>query len=125
MKPRFFALFFIALVAPALADPAKWKKEIEGFEKADATKPPPKNAVFFIGSSSIRLWKTLDQDFPECVVVNRGFGGSEIADSVAYVEKVVLQYQPRMIVLYAGGNDINAGKSPDRVVSDYEQFVAT
>jgi lysophospholipase L1-like esterase len=124
MKLRLIACLLVALIAPVFADPAKWTKEIAAFEKADAEKPPPKNAVFFIGSSSIRLWKTLAQDFPESTVVNRGFGGSEIEDSVAYVERVVLQYAPRMIVLYAGGNDINGGKSPDRVVADYEAFVA-
>ncbi len=57
-------------------------------------------------------------------VINRGFGGSQVIDSVNYVERIVLPYQPRQIVLYAGGNDINGGKSPDQVFTDYKKFVA-
>jgi len=124
MKPGLLACLLFAFVAPIFADPAQWTKEIEAFEKADTAKATPKGAVLFIGSSSIRLWKTLEKDFPDSTVINRGFGGSQIEDSVAYVERIVVPYAPRMIVLYAGGNDINAGKTPDRVVADYEAFVA-
>jgi lysophospholipase L1-like esterase len=125
MKSGLLALLLVALVAPAWADPAKWEKDIAAFEKADAASAPPKGAVLFIGSSSIRLWKTLAQDFPDSAVINRGFGGSEIADSVAFADRIIIPYAPRMIVLYAGGNDINAGKSPDRVVADFGAFVTT
>ena len=98
-------------------------KEIEAFEAGDKTNPPPTGAILFIGSSSIRLWTTLAEDFPKHRVINRGFGGSEIIDSVNYAERIVLPYQPRLIVLYAGGNDINAGKNPGQVFTDYQAFV--
>ena len=84
---------------------------------------PPKGAILFIGSSSIRLWKTLARDFPEHKVINRGFGGSQIIDSVRFAERVVLPYQPKRIVFYAGGNDINAGKAPEEVCADFKAFV--
>ncbi len=98
-------------------------KEIEAFEASDKTNPPPTGAILFIGSSSIRLWTNLAADFPRHRVINRGFGGSQIIDSVNYAERIVLPYQPRLIVLYAGGNDINAGKSPEQVFADYQAFV--
>ena len=47
------------------ADFEKWEKEIAAYEQADRTSPPPKGALLFIGSSTIRLWKTLTQDFPQ------------------------------------------------------------
>jgi lysophospholipase L1-like esterase len=101
----------------------KWEKDIQVFEKADKTNPLPEGAVLFIGSSTIRMWKTLKQDFPEHKVINRGFGGSQIADSVYYADRIVIPYKPKMILLYAGGNDINAGKSPETVFEDFKAFV--
>jgi len=94
--------------------------EIAAFEEADKKMPPPTRAVLFLGSSSIRLWSTLAKDFPELKVINRGFGGSQIADSVRYAPRIVLPYKPRLIVFYAGTNDINAGKSPEAVLKDFE-----
>jgi lysophospholipase L1-like esterase len=73
----------------------------------------------FVGSSSIRLWETLAADFPGLPVVNRGFGGSQIADSVNLAERVILAYHPRQVVVYAGGNDIHAGKRPEVVYGDF------
>ena len=103
---------------------AKWEKEIAAYEARDRENTPPKDAIVFVGSSSIRLWKTLAQDFPQHRVINRGFGGSELADSAHFAERLVLVYQPRMIVVYAGGNDINNGKSPEEVFDAFKAFVA-
>lgn len=102
----------------------KWEKEITAFEQADRISPPPKGGVLFIGSSTIRLWKTLAHDFPQHQVINRGFGGSQIADSTHFAERIIFPYKPRMILLRAGGNDIHAGKSPELVFSDFRAFVA-
>ena len=101
-----------------------FEKDIVAFEARDKTNPPPKNAVLFIGSSSIRMWKTLAQDFPEHRVINRGFGGSQISDSIHFAERIVIPYEPSTIVFYAGGNDINAGKKPDVLLRDFKTFVA-
>jgi hypothetical protein len=90
----------------------------------DRTNPPPKGALLFIGSSTIRLWKTLAQDFPEQRVINRGFGGSEIVDSTYFAERVIFPYKPRMVLLRGGGNDVHAGKSPEQVFADFKEFVA-
>ena len=109
--------------APAKAhDFAKWESEIAAFEKADAQTPPAKGGIVFVGSSSIRLWKTLAEDFPQHRVLNRGFGGSEIADSVHFADRIVLPYAPRMVVLYAGGNDLNNGRPPEEVFADFTAF---
>jgi len=107
----------------AATNAAPFEKEILAFEAADKTNPPPTGAALFIGSSSIRLWKTLAEDFPKHRVINRGFGGSQIIDSVRYAKRIVLPYKPRLIVLYAGGNDINNGKTPEQVAADYRAFV--
>ena len=60
----------------------------------------------FVGSSSIRLWDTA-KSFPGLPTINRGFGGSQICDSTHFADVLVVKHQPRMIVFYAGDNDID------------------
>ncbi len=123
-----FPLYLLALLLAMAAAPAQTKtnvfeKDIVAFEASDRTNPPPKQAVLFLGSSSIRMWRTLARDFPEHRVINRGFGGSQIADSIHFAERIVFPYEPRVIVFYAGGNDLNAGKSAESVAGDFKSFV--
>jgi lysophospholipase L1-like esterase len=112
-----------APAAPA-AVASPFESEIRAFEAADAKHPPARHGVVFVGSSSIRLWTTLAQDFPRQQVLNRGFGGSQVADSVGFVERIVVPYAPELVVLYAGSNDINAGKSAANVAADFQAFTA-
>ncbi len=121
-------LYLLALLLAAATTLAQnktnsFEREILAFEARDKTNPPPKGAVLFIGSSSIRLWKTLAKDLPDYRVINRGFGGSQISDSIYFTDRIVLPYEPSVIVLYAGGNDINAKKSPETVAADFKTFV--
>ena len=88
-------------------DFAKWEKEIAALEQADKTNPPQPGSALFIGSSTIKRWTTLAQDFPEFKVINHGFGGSQIIDSTYFAERVIFPCQPRQIFLRAGGNDLN------------------
>jgi lysophospholipase L1-like esterase len=103
----------------------QWEKEIAAFETMDRTNPPPTNAVLFIGSSTIRFWTTLAQDFPGQPVINRGFGGSEIADSIHFADRILFPYAPKAVFFRAGGNDIASGEPPDAVFEDFKMFVAT
>ena len=117
--------FLALLTAPAAtAAPERWAKEIDSLTAKDATNPPAPDGVVFVGSSSIKLWKTLAEDFPGIATINRGFGGSELADSLFYLDRIVLAYQPRLVVLYAGENDINGGKTPETVLADFRAFRA-
>lgn len=103
----------------ATHNPAKWEKEIAGIEGRLRTNPPPAGCIIFVGSSSIRMWRSLATDFPGLPVVNCGFGGSQLADSVHYADRIVVPYAPRQVVIYAGGNDLNDGKDPDLVYGDF------
>ena len=76
----------------------------------------------FVGSSSIRMWK-LDKWFPDHKPINRGFGGSEVADSLYYADRLVIKHKPRIVAMYAGDNDIAKGKTPQRVFDDFTAFV--
>ena len=123
---RWLILLLALLPLHALArenNHTQWNADIAAFEAADHAQPPPSGAVLFIGSSSIRFWKTLAADFPEVRTINRGFGGSEIADSTFFADRIVAPYHARAIVMYAGDNDIEAGNSPAQVRDDFAAFV--
>ena len=129
MKP-FLALLALALGGVAVAqeakphDFAKWEKEVAAYEAADRANPPPKGGVVFIGSSTVRLWKTLAADFPDHAVINRGVGGCEIADCTHFADRLVFPHAPKQVFLRAGGNDIHNGRPPAEVAADYSAFVA-
>ncbi|NIA13324.1 MAG: hypothetical protein GWP08_04530 [Nitrospiraceae bacterium] len=128
MRVHFARTLMLALAAAALvtaathAAPDYWAKHIQKFEDKDKEQAPPENAILFIGSSSIVGWD-LRKYLPNMTTINRGFGGSEIADSVFYADRIVIPYKPRQIVFYAGDNDIANGKTPLRVFEDYTAFV--
>lgn len=107
----------------ALAQSGDWTKEIAAFEAQDREAPPRQGGVVFVGSSSIRLWD-LSGSFPGIPVLNRGFGGSHISDSIRFVDTLVLRHSPRTVVVYAGDNDLSAGKTPATVAADFATFVA-
>lgn len=120
-----FTATLIALALPlvgAQEKADKWEKDIAAFEAKDKAAPPPQNEIVFVGSSTIRMWKTAEA-FPDLKVINRGFGGSEIADSVRYADRIILPYKPRIVVVFAGGNDINSGKTPEKVADDFKALV--
>ncbi|HEX5272569.1 MAG TPA: GDSL-type esterase/lipase family protein, partial [Gemmataceae bacterium] len=115
-----------ALLAKGVAEPpgfARWEKEVQAIEQRDREKPPPEAGIVFAGSSSIRLWDVA-RSFPSLPVVNHGFGGSQIADVTHFANRLVLKQKPRVVVFYAGDNDIAAGKSPAQVADDFRAFAA-
>ncbi len=107
---------------PADPDPNRFAQEIKAFAEWDSKNAVPANPVLFVGSSSIRMWRT-HESFPDLPVVNRGFGGSQVSDAIYFADRLVLAYQPKVVVFYSGGNDIAAGKSAARVLEDCRRFV--
>jgi len=108
---------------PAPLNLERYEPEIRAFESADRASTPAPGGIVFVGSSSIRLWKSLAADFPGLPVLNRGFGGSTFPEANHYVARTVLRYRPRTVVLYEGDNDISSGRSPQQVLADYREFV--
>lgn len=122
----FVCLLLLSTLTHAQQKPAnpfeKWEKAIAAFEKQDEAKLPAKGGIVFVGSSSIVKWK-LGDDFSDLPVIQRGFGGSQLADSVHFAPRIVTKYEPKTVVLYAGDNDLASGKSPQQVAADFEAFV--
>lgn len=122
----FVAATFLGLGTSAWAenpaqrpDPQRFAKDIAAF----ASQPADTGGIVFTGSSSIRLWKTLKEDFPGLPVLNRGFGGSIANDLIVHFDTVIDRHQPKLLVLYTGSNDINAGLSTEEVMSDYTRLM--
>lgn len=106
------------------ADPARFAEQMAIFAEEDRSALRPPCQIVFTGSSSVRFWKTLGEDLAPLPVLNRGFGGSRIADVNHWFEQVVGRYRPAAVVFYAGENDLAAGKDPAAIVADFEQFLA-
>lgn len=106
----------------AEAEPNRWEKKIGAYEAMDRTHPPQPGGVLFTGSSSIERWSSLAEDFPGLPMINRGMGGSHIAHAVEFFDRLVTPYRPAHVVLYAGTNDLSAGKPPGVVAADFRAF---
>lgn len=105
------------------SDHSQWEHDIQAFEASDKASPVAPNGVLFIGSSSIRMWSSLATDFPGYHVINRGFGGSDLDDSTAFADRILVPYHPAAIVMYAGDNDLQNGDTPEQVRDDFAAFV--
>ena len=90
-------------------DPARWANDIAKIE-ARYEGAPPQNVTVFVGSSSIRFWDSLSTDMAPVPVVNHGFGGSKIADTAYYADRLITPFSPSAVVIFAGTNDINGVK---------------
>ena len=101
-----------------------WENQIEAYEAEDAERFPDKGLILFTGSSSIRLWSTLEADMAPLGVLNRGFGGAHMAHVVHFADRIIEPYQARAIVVYVGDNDIGAGKTPETVAADFRALVS-
>ena len=112
-----------AQIAVGSAGATPFATEILAFEAGDRAAPPVPGGIVFVGSSTFRMWSTLTTDFPGQHVLNRGFGGSTLPEVNRVVRRIVLPYRPHLVVLYAGDNDLAAGRTPNDVLDDYRRFV--
>jgi len=117
------ALPVLFSTAQAVDAPARWQSEFAAFTRADESHRPEPGGVVFVGSSSIRLWDNLEGAFERFpTVIKRGFGGSTMADCAANADRLVVAYRPRLVVLYAGENDLAEGATPAAVVASVRNF---
>ncbi|WP_354358198.1 SGNH/GDSL hydrolase family protein [Variovorax boronicumulans] len=110
-----------------LAAKARWHNELAAFARADQERFPAPGGVVFVGSSTVRMWTRLSQDFPGVPggVVNRGFGGSTLADCSLFARELVVRYRPRQVMVYAGDNDLAEGRTPLQVLESFARLANT
>ena len=120
-RPLLLGLLLVAYERTIAQEAPPYRGEINEFLKKDSISAPPKNAILFVGSSSFRMWDSLQAAFPNHTVINRGFGGSNLRDLSRYVNEIVIPYQPKQVVIYSGENDLAPGDiTADTVV---ERFI--
>ena len=123
-----FAVVFLALPVVAAAQSPEMAQRFEArvveYETADRQSAPPKGAILFAGDSQFYRWKTIHEDLPGYTLINRGVDSFQFRDLLHYADRIVIPYQPRLIVLHVGGNDIHNGRTPAQVLEDFRSFVA-
>jgi lysophospholipase L1-like esterase len=107
-------------VGNALAN--RFESEILAYEQQDLLSPPPKGAIVVTGSSTIVRWTSIRDDLAPLEIIPRGFGGSTADDLDYYLERIVLVYEPRAVVIYEGDNDIAQGWTPQYVATRISQI---
>ena len=116
---------YVEIRKAADEDPAAYAEDIADLVERTRENPAPERAVVFIGSSSIRLWSTLERDMQPLPVIQHGFGGAKLADVAFYAERLVNPFEPRAVVVFAGTNDLHPGasKAPGVLLETYQRFV--
>ena len=131
------SIWLLLFIAGIQCLSAQYTGDRDRYRAQDALNPMPQNAVLFVGSSSIRLWEGLSQEFPDYNIIQRGFGGSTIGDLQnfagsngtstavnALAKNVVQFYNPRAVVVWSGTNDVRPGQSGAYVASGFQNFVS-
>ena len=116
-KISLIILLFLPLFTMA-QDPLRFEEEIQKFKDNSNTYD-----IVFTGSSSVRMWESLQSDFPDANLINTGFGGSHMSDLSHYLEVLVLKFKPSLVFIYEGDNDINSGKKPDVVIKETREVL--
>jgi len=106
---------------PALQE--RFEKKVLEYEAADQASAPPRNAILFAGDSQFYRWNTIHEDLPGYTLINRGIDSFQFPDLLRYIDRLVLPYRPRLIVLHVGGNDVHNGRTPALLLADFQEFV--
>jgi lysophospholipase L1-like esterase len=101
----------------------KFEQKVREYEEADRATPPPRGAILFAGDSQFYRWQTIHEDLPGYTLINRGIDSFQTRDLLHYLDRLVLPYSPRLIVLHVGGNDVHNGRTPEQVLADFQTFV--
>ncbi|HEX6892273.1 MAG TPA: SGNH/GDSL hydrolase family protein [Chryseolinea sp.] len=119
-----YLLFLLALLQFNVyaQGPQRFKDEVAELTANDGALKN-ENVILFTGSSSIRMWKSLQDDFPKYNIVNRGFGGSQTSDLLYYFDNLILPYKAKKIFIYEGDNDLSTGKSPEQILSTMDSVI--
>ena len=110
-------LLFISTTVFA-QDPTRFEGQVEKIHK-DNPIQENLNGIVFTGSSTIRMWKSLQEDFPQHNVINGGFGGSQASDLLYFIDELILDYKPSKVFIYEGDNDISSGKSNEEILMTF------
>jgi lysophospholipase L1-like esterase len=127
MKPSLRIILILAFIfgsgSSIFGQQVPFQSEVKSLtERIDQAGWEP-NSYVFTGSSSVRLWKNLQEEFPEIPIINTGFGGSQASDLLIHLEELVIRYSPEKVFIYEGDNDLFAGKEAAQIMKDIDMIV--
>jgi lysophospholipase L1-like esterase len=88
----------------------RFESIIQNYEARDAIQNPSPGGIVLTGSSSFFRWTNAEKDLAPLPVINRGFGGSSFPEVIYYLDRIVLKYDPKTIVVYCENDQF--GKKP-------------
>ena len=83
----------------------------------------PINPIIFTGSSTIKMWRTLQELNPNKMILNHGFGGSQTSDLIIYTKDLITDFEPTMIFIYEGDNDLANNKTVNQIISETKALI--
>ena len=107
------------------SDVDRFESSIQAFEELDQVNEYPDDAILFVGSSSIRLWKTLAEDMAPYPVIQRGYGGARFSDLAYFADRIISPHDYRALVIFVG-NDVSGSerdKTPEQTVAFFEHVL--
>lgn len=118
-------LFLLCVTLHGFAqDPSRFADQVSEIQNKYATLlDSTKETLVFTGSSSVRMWKSLESMFPDHQIVNSGFGGSQASDLLAYCDALITDFKPVKVFIYEGDNDISAKKKSKEIIKTFEQII--
>lgn len=122
---KFYSLILLSIILVGVQNvfaQGKFDHEVDSIVELSSSKGFD-SPIIFIGSSSIRFWRTLESDFAGINVLNHGFGGSQFKDILRYQDQLIERFEPGMLVIYSGDNDIAEGKDPETVAEAADRLV--
>ncbi|MEE8600606.1 GDSL-type esterase/lipase family protein [Euzebya tangerina] len=96
--------------------------DVRALELQPSQQKSSRPKTVFYGSSTFRLWDTLQTDLGLPGALNLGFGGSTVAACHSYFDRLVVPHRPDRVVLYVGENDVARGVSPEDVSQQIARF---
>ncbi|CAG2532191.1 Lysophospholipase L1 [Maribacter dokdonensis] len=109
-------IFFVFLTSFGQVKNVFTKEVKDITAKYDSIWDSSKETIVFTGSSSVRLWRKLQEEFPDHQIINSGFGGSQASDLLYFIDELILSYNPKKVFIYEGDNDLWAKKRPADVL---------
>lgn len=123
MKYALILLFLISIFSQA-QEGNRFQNEVDAIQKKhDTLWNASKETIVFTGSSSIRVWKALNELFPNHQIVNTGFGASQSTDLLFFSKELILNYNPYQVFIYEGDNDIASERKPKEVIKTIRKIV--
>lgn len=100
-----------------------FEDEVKNLVLQDSLIKSREDLILFTGSSTIRMWASLEKDFPGKNILNRGFGGSTLRDLLYFAETLIIRYHPKTIFIYEGDNDITLGRKPEEILASADSVL--